>query len=112
MDDQRADRKSSRLVRLLLALSIIPVGLLCIYLVTIANLGIYMAYRNFDPEMAIYFAAATMGFIVGVGATVAFTQVLRRNKVRITHFRLRDLFVAMTMLAIILGLMSYVLNKT
>jgi hypothetical protein len=110
MDDQRTDRKSG-LKRLLLAMATIPVVLTVGYLAIIASLGVRMAVRNYDPEMASFFAAATYGFICGVAATIGATQFLRRYKVSIKHFRLRDLLLSMTILAITFGLISYVLNK-
>ena len=111
MDDQRTDREGSSLKRLLLALSIIPVSLVGIYLTVIASLGIGMAVRDYDPQMAMFSTAFSAGIIFGIWGTIAASQYMRRLNVRLPRFKIRDLFVVMTTAAIILGLMSYMLNK-
>ena len=96
--------------RLLWAISTIPMVLIVGFLALIAA-GVRMALGNYNPEMTMFFSAAALGFVLGVGTTVWVTQYVRRCHVSITHFRLRDLLLTMTILAITFGLMSFVLNK-
>src|SRR4051812_18517434 len=81
MDDQ-SDQTGRGIKRLHSALGIIPLTLAGGYLAVIASLGVAMAVRNYDPKMAMFFGAATMGFIFGVGSTIAVWQFTRRYKVR------------------------------
>src|SRR5262245_16321715 len=111
MDQQKNNREGSSVNRLLVAFSIIPIVLLGGYLIVIASLGVGAAVRNYDPEMAMFFTAATMGFIFGVLITVVAMQVSRRCNVGLTHFRIRDLLILMATLAIVFGVMSYILSK-
>src|SRR5436189_4529701 len=106
MDDQRTDRASRVIRRLLLALGIIPLTLAGGYLTVIASLGVAMAVRNYDPKMAMFFGAATMGFICGVGSTIGIWQFTRRYKVRFTRYSVRDLLVGTTIVAIAFGLIA------
>ena len=85
--------------------------LLCSYLFVIASLGVQMAFENFNPELAIYFTAMTMGFILGVLATVAVTLAIRSGKLRLTRYSVRDLLIGLTLGGVMLGIMSYILNK-
>jgi hypothetical protein len=98
--------------RMFLILSILPMGLLGCYLTVISVTGICMAMRNYDPNMARFFAAFGSGVIFGAGSVIVISQYKQRLGIRFRRFSLRDVFVVMTGVALFLGLISYVLNKT
>jgi hypothetical protein len=112
MDDQRTNREGRSIKRLFQLLLIwLPITGVGAFLAVIASLGIGMAIDKYDPKMAMFFVAASLGFFYGVGMTIATMQVIRRCNLRLTHFKVRHLLALMTGLAIVFGLISYVINK-